>query len=154
MDTVNEDSGYVAYVNVVSLEMRFKQHDGSIIHGPIDEIVHQQIYSHSRGHTEHRGEPKTDAIAAVENGLFGFHFRAPIQGDRPQRCILCAKFSFFPDAVAAVCHRHHDALFAAGQLQHRQNRVTIDGLRAYLITVTYRSAYQSCQRNDDIRVLQ
>src|SRR5438552_7748779 len=64
MDSVNECARDVPNMNVVSFEMRFKQHDCPVVNGAIYEIIDQQIDSHSGRHTEYRRETKTDAVAA------------------------------------------------------------------------------------------
>src|SRR5206468_12417533 len=81
MDSVNECARDIPNMNVVSFEMRFKQHDCPVVNGAIYEIIDQQIDSHSGRHTEYRRETKTDTVAASEYRFLGLHFSAAIERD-------------------------------------------------------------------------
>src|SRR5262245_64407762 len=88
VDTMQEHSRDIAYVNVISFEMRLEQHNCAIIHRTIDEIVHEQVNTHPRRHPEDSGKPKADAVAAIERCFFGFNFSAAVKRDRPERSVF------------------------------------------------------------------
>src|SRR5207244_13212740 len=102
MDSVNECARDVPNMNVVSFEMRFKQHDCPVVNGAIYEIIDQQIDSHSGGHAEYRRETKTDAVAASEYRFLGLHFSAHIERDCPQGRFFGTDVIIFLVALLAV----------------------------------------------------
>src|SRR5439155_23511756 len=113
---INECAGDIANMDVVPLKMRLEQHHCAVVHRTIYKIIDEQIDSHSRRHTKNGSETETDTVAAAEDCFLGLYFSTPIQRDWPQRSIFRTELLLFPDAIAAIGHRHHHALFAAGQL--------------------------------------
>src|SRR6516164_4016707 len=137
-------------MDVVPLEMSFEQNHRPVVHSAIDKVVDQQVDPHSGSHPENRGKTETHTVAAIEDCLFGFDFSAAVKRDWSEGRVLGAKLSLFADAVPAVGHRHHDALFAACKLEERENSIAIDGRGADFVVVAYRRADQGGQRNDEI----
>src|SRR6266852_3666902 len=100
----------IANMHVVAFEVALEEHDSSIRHGSVDEVVNKKIEPHARRHAEHGGQPETDRVTAVENSLLQVHLETAVQGDRTHRRGLRANFASLSDAIAGVGNWHHQAL--------------------------------------------
>lgn len=74
------------------------------------KIVHQQVKSHARGHTEDGGEAEADAVFALQHSLLGLNLAGAIEGDRLEWRFLSAGNARLTDPVSAIGHWHENAL--------------------------------------------
>src|SRR5947209_4032941 len=107
---MQEGTRNIANMHVVAFEVALEQHDSSIRHGSVDEVVNEKIEPHARRHAEHGGQPETDRVAAVENCLLQVHLETAVQGDWTHRRVLRADLTSLADAVAGVGDWHHQTL--------------------------------------------
>ena len=71
---MHKPARHVPDVDVIALEMPLENQYRAIMQGAIDKVIHQQINSHARRHSENGGQAETDAVFPRQHGFLGFDF--------------------------------------------------------------------------------
>jgi hypothetical protein len=140
----------VANMDEIALEMRLEQHDHAVVHGPIDEVVDQEIDPHPRRHAEHRRQAQAHGIAARQDDILGLDLVAAVERYRAQRRIFGAELVFLADPIAAVGDRHDDALVRRQHLAQSRDGVAVGRGGGDRIPVAERRPDQRRQRKNDV----
>ena len=145
--------GHIADVDVVALEVLFKDDDVAFGESGVDEMIHQQIETHPRRHAEDRRQPQGDDVFALQEMLFRLNFRSAVQRDRLERAILGAETVAAGDAVAAVGVGIDHQLVAAAQAVEQPDRFQVDRRGQCRIAVARAGADDGGQVNNHVRPL-
>ena len=89
----------------------------------------------------------------VEQRPLHFDLVAAVERHRPNRRLLGAELSCLADAVPAVGDRQNDALIAAEQRQHVDDRLFVRRGCGERIAIAQRGTDQRGKRNDDVGLL-
>ena len=116
------------------------------------KVVDQQVNPHSRRHAENRCQAEADAVLALQDLFLRLHFRHAIERDGPERRFLGAMFALFANAVAAVGHRHNDALGGGSDPAEHGHGLEVGRSGGHRLAVAQGRPDQGCQRNDHVRL--
>src|SRR4030095_9034848 len=107
---MDEDAGDIANMDVIALEMGLEENNSAVVHGTINEVVHEQINAHAWRHTEYCRKTERDAVPAIKHGFLCFDFRPAVKTDRAQGCFLGAELAGLTHSISAIGDRQKDPL--------------------------------------------
>ena len=147
---MNKYARHIPHVDVVALEVPFKYHHGPVRDSPMHKVVDQQVNPHPRRHAEDRCQAEADAIFALQDGFLRLHFRHAVERDRPERRFFRAVLALFTDPIAAIGHRHDDALGWRSQPAEHGHGLEVGCPGRHRVAVAQRRPHERCQRDDHV----
>ena len=148
IERVDKHARHIAHVDIVALEMPLEDHHRPVGHRPMDEIIDQQVNPHPRRYAEDGRQAEADAVLALQDAFLRLHFRHAVERDWPERRFFRAVFALLADAVAAVGHRHDDALGLGGEAAEHRHGLEVGRPRGHGVAVAQGRPHQRRQRND------
>src|SRR5262249_17987393 len=87
-DAVEHAIGDIADMNIVPLEVLFKNNNVAFDVSRVDEMINQQVQPHAGRHAKYGGQPQRNDIGAAKQVELGLDLGLAIERDGRQRTVL------------------------------------------------------------------